>query len=55
MKYAVNDAQLLTLSPLITIIVVFNLFYWPIKSLLLGTQCVFKHQNLKIFDIKLNK
>ena len=31
---------------LITIIVVFNLLYYPIKSLLLGMKWVFKHQDL---------
>ena len=33
--------NMLTLILLITTIVVFNLFYWSIKSLLLGMKCVF--------------
>ena len=36
----------LALLPLITTIVVFHLFNYPIKSLLLGIKCVFKHQHL---------
>ena len=45
----------LTLILLITTIVVFDLFYSSIKSLLLGTKCVFKHQDLQKFGFKLNK
>ena len=45
----------LTLMLLITTIVVFNLFYLPIKSLILGTKCVFKHQDLQRICLKLNK
>ena len=33
----------------------FNPFYYPIKSQLLGTKCVFKHQDLQMFDLKINK
>ena len=33
----------------------FNPFYYPIKSLLLGMKWVFKHQDLHMFDLKLNK
>ena len=39
------------LSPLITAMVLFNLFYWPIKSLLLGM----KHRDLQMFRLKLDK
>ena len=35
-------------------IVVFNPFYYSIKSLLLGTKCVFSHQDLDMFGLKLN-
>ena len=35
-------------------LVVFNPFYWPIKSLLYGIKWVFKQQHLQMFDIKLN-
>ena len=45
----------LTLILLIMTIVVFNQFYQPIKSLLLGMNCVSKHQDLQIFVLKLNK
>ena len=41
----------LTLNTLMATIVVFNPFYLPIKSLLLGTKCVFKHQDLQMFDL----
>ena len=41
----------LTLILLITIIVVLSLFYLPIKSLILGTKCVFKHQDLQKIDL----
>ena len=36
-------------SVLNTTIVVFNPFYQPFKSQLLGTKCVFKHQDLQMF------
>ena len=36
-------------------IVIFNLFYEVIKSLIFGTKCVFKHQDLQMCDLKLNK
>ena len=42
----------LTLMLLIMTIVV---FYLPIKSLILGTKCVFKHQDLQRICLKLNK
>ena len=32
-----------------------TLFYYPIKSLLLGMKCVFKLYDLQRFGIKLNK
>ena len=35
--------------------IVFNPFYFPIKSLLLGTKRMFKQQNLQMFRLKLNK
>ena len=44
-----------TLILLIMTIVVFNLFYFLIKSLMLGTKCVLKHQDLQLIDLKLNK
>ena len=37
----INSACLLIMT-----IVVFILFYWPIKSLLLRIKCLFKHQDL---------
>ena len=43
----------LTLILLITTIVVFNLFYWSTKSLLLGMKCLSKRQDLQIFVLKL--
>ena len=44
---------LLTPYPLlITTIVVFNLFYSSIKSLLLRTKCVFKHKDLQMIGFK---
>ena len=42
-------------NPLSMTIVVFNPFYRPYKSQLLGTKCEFKHQDLLIFRLKLNK
>ena len=45
-------ANLISLST--AIIVVFNPCYLPIKSLLLGTKLVFKHQDLLKFGLKLN-
>ena len=45
----------LTHEPLSAIIVVFKLFYQPFKSQLLGTECVFSHQDLRIPDLKLSK
>ena len=44
-----------TLILLITTIVIFNLFYLSIKSLILGKKCVFKHQDLQMFGLKLKK
>ena len=44
----------LTLILLITTNVVFNLFYLLTKSPILGTKCVFKHQNLESIYLKLN-
>ena len=41
----------LTHEPLSAIIVVFK----PFKSQLLGTECVFRHQDLRISDLKLSK
>ena len=40
---------------LITTIVVFNMFYYSIKSLLLGKKSVLRHQDLQRIDLKLNK
>ena len=34
--------------------VVFNIFHLLNKSLLLGTKCVSKHQDLQIFGLKLS-
>ena len=39
---------------LITILVVFNLSYQSIKSLLLETKWMFEHQDLQMFGFKLN-
>ena len=52
---SVIEYGLLTLILLITISVVFNLFYQSTKSLLLGMKCVSKHQDLQIFVRKSNK
>ena len=46
---------MLTLILLIATIVVFNLFYLSIKSLILGTKCVLQHQDLQMFGLNLNK
>ena len=46
---------MLTLSPLSPSTVVFNPCYYPIKENLLETKCVFKHEDLKIVGLKLNK
>ena len=35
--------------------VVFNLFYQSIKSLILGGKCVFKHPDLRVSRLKLTK
>ena len=35
--------------------VVFNLFYWQVKSQLSGMKCVFKHHDLQTVGLKLNK
>ena len=40
---------------MITTIVVFALFYLSIKPLLLGKKGLFKHQDLQMFDLILNK
>ena len=40
---------------LITTIVLFNTFFYQIKSLLLETKCVFKQHDLQMFGHKLNK
>ena len=46
---------ILTLILRITTIVVFNLFYLSIKSLILGAKCALKHQDLQRIDLKSNK
>ena len=38
-----------------TTFVVFNLFYYSTKSLLLEMKCVSEHQELRIFVLNLNK
>ena len=38
-----------------TTIVVFNLFYHQVKSELLRTKCMFKHQELQMIGLKVNK
>ena len=43
------------LSANTTIVVVVNLFDQQVKSLSLGMKCVFKHQDLQMFGVKLNK
>ena len=53
--YLGRSATHSALTPLSTTIVVINSFYQPIKSLLLGIKCVFKHQGLQKFGAKLNK
>ena len=40
---------------LITTYLVFHLFYLSMKSLILGTKCVFKNQDLQRIDHKLKK
>ena len=35
-------------------VVISYLFYQPMKSLLFGIQCVFKHQDLQMFGLKFN-
>ena len=52
---AEHVVRIFTLILLITSIVVFNLFYLLVKSLILGTKCVFKYQDLQGMDLKLNK
>ena len=42
-------------KPLSPTAIVFIPFYKPIKSLLLGMKLVFKHQDLEMFSLKLNK
>ena len=46
---------MLTFILLIMTIIVFKLFYSSTKSLLLGMECVTKHQDLQIFVLKLKK
>ena len=48
-------ANLLTLCLLITIFVVFEMFYYLIRSQLLEMKWVFKHLDLQMFGVKLNK
>ena len=36
-------------------IVVFDPFYQPFKSQLLGAKCGFKHEYFQMFDLNLNK
>ena len=45
----------LTLEPLNTTIVVYNLLYLPIISQILGTKCVFGNQYLQMLRHKLIK
>ena len=45
----------LTLILMITTIVVYYLFSKSIKSMILGNKCVFKHKDLQMFYLKLNK
>ena len=53
--YLCQAPVVLTLkTPLSTLRVVFNLFYKQVKSQLFMT-CVFKHQDLRMFDVKLIK
>ena len=47
-----NDVQ--TFSSLSTTIIDVNLLRYPIKALMLGMKCVFKHQDLQMFGLKLN-
>ena len=47
--------QYLTLSSLSTTIVVWNLFYWNVRSHRLGIKKVLKHQGLQMFGLKLSK
>ena len=50
------DPRAVRVNPLsATIIVIFNPFYQPFKSHLLGTKCVLKHQDLQIFGLQLSK
>ena len=49
------DVYVLTIILLITTIVALNLFNWSTKPLLLGMECLSKHQDLQIFVLKLNK
>ena len=49
------NRSILTLILLITTIDVFNQFYSPINSLLLGMKLLSKHQDLQMFSLKLNK
>ena len=45
----------LTLLLLIRTIVVFYLFTLLFKSLIVGTKCVFKHEDLQRIDLNLNR
>ena len=50
-----NPLSVLNLILLITTNVAFKFFYLLIKSLILGTKCVFKHQDLQRLTLILNK
>ena len=50
-----SGIYILTHNPLSKTIVVFNLFYEQVKSLLLRMNCVFKNQDLQMFVPWLNQ
>ena len=43
------------LSHILIFKIYFNLFYYPVKLLVIGTKCMLRHQDLQIFGLKSNK
>ena len=53
--YAAPAVKGLTFKPLGRTIVVFNPFYYPFESQLLGKKSIFKRQDLQFFGVELNR
>ena len=54
-SFEIYQKNILTLNHLSATMVIFNIFYYPIKSRSLEKTCVFKHQYLQMFGPEINK